>query len=373
MRILPFRATYPNMAYVTSPESFFAEVKEEYGSYRKSGFFIDSPTLSFFIYQIKNKERTFTGIISCVDIQDFYDGNIKKHENTLSAKEQKQMQLFLRHNALVKPVLLTYKPVASLNEWMHNYIHQHPHFYQVLLRDSKKEDHTFWKISAEEDLAFIQENFRKNIPQAYIADGHHRASTMALLHTKFSQQHLDKEFGQLFVAFFAEDELSIHDYNRVITHLDKMSSARFMALLSELFEITFLKNATKPTQKYEITMCFHHEWFLLKWKKSIIESQLAINNTLLDVDLLNNLVVRNILNITDVKTDARIQYVEGIKGLEGIVDITEQYEDSVAFCVFPVDINDLLSTADRGEIMPPKSTWFEPRMMNGLLVRELTK
>ncbi|MBP7821714.1 MAG: DUF1015 domain-containing protein [Saprospiraceae bacterium] len=371
MRIKPFRATYPYLPYIASPESFFASIKEEYKSYHKSGFFQKSGSESIYIYRIKTSERSYTGIIACIDIRDYEEGFIKKHENTLAAKEQKQVQLILALGALVKPVLLTYQPVKVLNEWIHNFVNKNPPFQTITFSEVKNEEHTLWQVSDGDDINTIQSIFKENIPYSYIADGHHRASTMALLHSRFQKEHADKNFEKLFVSFFAGDELAIHDFNRVITTLDKCSPTKFMALLSNYFSIKVLRSGKKPQHKHEITMLLNHEWYLLKWKKKILTKYVNILHPLLDVTLFNEIVLKDILSIADIRTDQRIHYVEGIKGIEGVINEAEQHEDAVAFCLYPVEFADLMATSDKGEVMPPKSTWFEPRMLNGLLVKDL--
>ncbi|MFK7934261.1 MAG: DUF1015 family protein [Saprospiraceae bacterium] len=370
MRIQPFRAVYPNLNYITSAESFFDSVKTDYNEYKDSGFFEKCYQTGVYIYRITKANRHYTGIIACSDIRDFNEGNIKKHEHTLAAKEQKQLQLLLRREAQVKPVLLTYEPVPEVEKWVARNIKKNDIFYEISFED-QSQTHTFWKVSNPKEVDKIQALFAKKIPATYIADGHHRTSTLAILNQRMKKESSDKKYDQLLSAFFPTTELEVLDFNRVIDGLEEVTLSTFMAKLSQVFDIKILTKPSKPKQKYQILMYVNREWFMLTWRKKVL-NKIAKNEpeALLDAELLNRIVLRDICDIKDVRTGTQVYYIEGPKGIEGVRRKALKKSDSVGFCLYPVDLKDLMNVADHGRSMPPKSTWFEPRIKNGLIVLE---
>ena len=368
MEINPFQAVYPSLDYITSADFFFATVKEAYSDYRKNGFFQKSAEDAIYVYQIKTSDKAYTGLIGCATVQDYLDNKIKKHENTLASKEQQQLQLMVKRGAAVKPILLTYPTVDAIEKIINQQIKKIKPFFSVSFEDSS-EAHTIWKIEEGPTIQKIQDTFAKKVPHAYIADGHHRSSTSALMAQKMKAKKKKGQYDQILAAFFAVKELSIYDYNRVVEGLDDRTMARFMAEISRVFDIKILKKAAKPRKKFELTMLIGEEWFRLKWKKATL-AKYKKENVLLDASLLDQEVMKNIMKIKDTKTDNRITYVEGPKGFEQISKRTRKDGNKIAFCLYPVVIDDLFKVADAGAIMPPKSTWFEPRVKNGLLVLE---
>lgn len=368
MEINPFQAIYPSLEYITSADFFFATVKEAYSDYRKNGFFQKSAEDAIYIYQIRTKKKVYTGLIGCATVKDYLDNKIKRHENTLASKEQQQLQLMIKRGAAVKPILLTYPTVDPIEKIITQQIKKIEPFFKVSFEDTS-EVHIIWKIEEGPTIQKIQDIFSEKVPHAYIADGHHRSSTSALMAQKMRKKQKKGQYDLILAAFFAVKELSIYDYNRVIEGLDDRTMARFMAEISQVFDIKILKKPTKPRKKFELTMLIGEEWFRLKWKKEIL-NKYRKENVILDASLLEEEVIKKIMKIKDTKIDNRITYVEGPKSFENITKRTRKDENKIAFCLYPVNIEDLFKVADAGDIMPPKSTWFEPRVKNGLLVLE---
>lgn len=369
MRIKPFQAVYPNFDFVTSVDGFFGAVKEQYAEYRKSGFFKKTAQEAIYIYRITSDGHSYTGLIAGADIRDYQEGLIKKHENTLSAKEQQQMHLMMSRDAVVKPVLLTYRDVPEITQLINQCIEDHEVFYSSLFEKSQQL-HAFWEISEGAIIQQFEDLFLEKVPAVYIADGHHRCSTTSLMYERLRPQNKEGNCGLLLSAYFAGSELEIHDYNRVVEGLSDSSLTYFMARISQLFEIEIMEDSCKPKAKHEIAMFINREWYMLRWKPSVLK-EYKKEKVLLDVSLLDEKVISKIMGIKDVKTDTRIRYVEGPKGLEEIRQRTSKNEYRVGFVLYPATLNDLLQTADAGKTMPPKSTWFEPRIKNGLIVLEL--
>ena len=368
MRISPFQAMFPNSDLITSNDSFFGSVKEEFPDYRKSGFFIKEAQESIFIYQIVGDIRTFTGIIATADLEEYLKGNIKKHENTLAYKEQSQLQLLMRRKAIIKPILLTYHPVAAINKFIEDFLKkkkpsQSFHF------ESENYTHKFFEINDGDQLDKLQKLFAKKVSETYIADGHHRCSTNALFYKRMKKKKEGEDYRNLLCAFFPSNELEIHDFNRIVEGLKNVSLTKFMAGLSQVFDIQYLEVASKPKEKHELTIFVNNEWYTLKWKPEILKKYKK-NKVILDANLLDEHVLKPIFKIEDIRTDTRIKYVEGVKPIQEIIDKTSKEEGRVAFCIYPVKMEELLMVADQNKVMPPKSTWFEPRMKNGLVSQD---
>ncbi|MEL7020316.1 MAG: DUF1015 family protein, partial [Bacteroidota bacterium] len=243
-------------------------------------------------------------------------------------------------------------------------------FYEVGFGDDEQL-HTFWKVSDADEIEYIQQLFQDKIPATYIADGHHRTSTLALLNRRMKKEQPDKQYNQLLSAFFPTTELEVLDFNRVIDGLEEVSLSTFMAKIAQLFNIEILAAPVKPKRKYQILMYVNREWFLLTWRKKVLK-KIDKNKpeALLDANLLNEKVLRDICDIEDIRTGTQVYYIEGPKGVEGVRRKVLKKSDSVGFCLYPVDLQDLMRVADHGRSMPPKSTWFEPRIKNGLIVLE---
>lgn len=366
MHILPFKALFPNMEYIPSPDYFFATVREEFPQYYDNGFFWSIEKEAFFVYEIQTPRRNYLGLAACVDLRDYREGAIKKHEQTIAENEQKQMQLALKRKAGVKPVLLTYPEVPDIRNWLR----QHTLDREPALAVHFEEDaqhHRLWAVSEADDMESIRQLFLEKVCCSYIADGHHRIATTALMHEKLETPEGQRHYGTLLSAFFSSEELEILDFNRVIEAFEDISPTQFMARLSQVCEIELMSAPEKPGQKHELTMYLRREWYRLRWRPEVLARHGA---DCLDAALLNELVLKEIFGITDVRHDFRVEYVEGPKGLDGLRKKAMKNEQTVAFCLFPIQMPDLFRLADAEQMLPPKSTWFEPRMKNGMIVQE---
>jgi len=368
MRIEPFQAVYPNFDYITSVDAFFDSVKFEYPQYRQSGFFKKASQEGLYVYEISRAGRTHTGLICCVDIQEYIKGNIKKHENTLPAKEQQQMHLMISRNAIVKPILITHPTIDKIDELLAAQKTEEQAFYTTEF--SNGESHKMWQIINGGTIEEIQSVFASHVKHAYIADGHHRCSTSSLLFERMKEHGKSELYNKLFVTYFPESQLEVHDYNRVVEGLNEVSLSRFMAHLSNIFNIKPIKSGRKPKRKHELTFYINKEWYVLKWKKKVLKKY-ENDPVILDAQLLDELVFEQLLKFEDVRTDSRLKYVEGPKGIESVRQQVNKNEKRIGFCLYPASLSDLMEVANRNEVMPPKSTWFEPRVKNGLLALEL--
>jgi uncharacterized protein (DUF1015 family) len=372
MHIKPFRATYPKLDRIPSNDLFCSEAKNAFPDYLRQGWLTETGEDALYIIQIEDAHRRHTGLIALNHVRDFLAGKVKKHEKTLSEREQHQMQLFLRWGAILKPVLLTYPPVPEINAWLQDFTqHNAPLFEMYFPNDDQT--HRVWMAPGVADWHYLQELFTRHVPGVYIADGHHRISTLALLHKQLKKEHANLDFDHLFCAFFSTDQLDIQDYNRVVDGLNGLRPKAFLTKIAALFDIEPIENPRKPRKKYELKMLFREQWYRLHWKPEVLSAAAANHPVLLDVNLLNELVLHRLLGIGDIRTDERILYIEGSKGLKGIRKTVRAGHDRVGFALHPVSFSDMMRIADAGESLPPKSTFFAPRLKSGLLVKMLEK
>ena len=379
MRILPFKAIYPVLDQVPHSNDFFDTVKFQFHEYREKGLFQPTDVEAIYIYRITDTDgNKFTGVVSCVDVADYFSGNMKKHEKTILKNEELQSDLLQKRSAAIKPVLLTYPSVRKnssiwsdgektekepqLRNFLLDYIENHKKFYIIHINGEK---HCFWQIAEPEVIEQIQDIFKTEIPQAYIADGHHRSASFAALHHKLKSPKTAK----MLCAFFPEEDLQIQAYNRTVADLNGMTQDEFLSELTHFFKVKVLKKGVKPYAKFEMTMLLGGKWFQLNWRKSELK-EFAQGLVLLDVHLLNEKILKPMLGVKNIREDARVKYIEGTKSIKKIEDACPT--EGVAFCLFPVEFQDMVTIADSNGILPPKSTFFEPRMKNGLLVYDIT-
>ena len=369
MRIKPFQALYPDFTKIGSPDVFCETAKEAFPEFRKQGLYREFPQAAFYIYQMEDGHRKHTGLIALNEVSDLRDGKIKKHEHTIHDKERQQMDLFLQWGAMLKPVLLTYPSVPAIEQWLQSYISRSPAFFTTRFQKDGQ-IHRMWPVTAPEDIALLKNLFAQHIPATYIADGHHRTTTVALLQEQFEGQAHAYDFEHLFCIFIGADELDILDFNRVVDLPDAWQAAALPGKLTELFDIESLDGPCRPARKYEMILYAAGRWYVLRWKQSLLET-FPPEQVLLDVSLLNKYVLHDLLGIHDIRTDRRIGYVDGSKGVGGFQQAVEAGNNRIGFMLFPVKLEDMMRIADAGESLPPKSTYFEPRIRTGVMVKGL--
>ena len=371
MRLQPFQALLPKMDKIADTTAFFANVKEDYLSYFRQGFFEKNTQEAFYIYCIQRRGYSFTGIIAGTSILDFLEGKIKKHEKTLAAKEKCQIQLMEQRKASVKPILLTYPPTPPISEWISNYTQQHPYSIKITA-PKEQETHLIWKVTGIEAIHALQHLFIQHVPTSYIADGYHRIATSARMYQQMIEGKTKEQYNQLFCAFFDTNQLQVHEFNRVIKNLRATQLDTFLDKLSAVCTIKELKNVRKAQQKHELILLIQKRYYSLKWKEFVLK-RYPNQQIVLDTMLLNEVILKKILEIKDQSIDSHVDYIEGPKGLEGLRKKVEKNKLNIGFQLFPINIEDLLQIMDTDKILPPKSTWFDPRMKNGLVVFEHIK
>lgn len=369
MKLIPFKAIYPNLDLIASSDSFFGTVKHQFVEYKKSGFFKKSDAESIFVYKLQTRFSEHHGIVACTDIADILNGKVLKHENTLAPKEQQMMNLVLQNHAMVKPVLLAHDHVDELESLLKKIIKNKRVFFEVRFNETG-EKHSIWELKDGPEAREITRLFKKKVKRGYIADGHHRVKTALILHeTDNKNEMMDTRIKSVLSLYFSWNNLKIFDYNRCVEIFQTVSPLQFLVELSHVCKVKKIKAGRKPKSKHEMTMLIYGEWYRLKWKKKILKRH-SDHPVLFDTFLLNEYVLKNIVGIEDVRDDFRVKYSDGVTGITGLQEMVSKSENRVGFCMYPISSADLKEIADLGLTLPPKSTWFEPRVKNGLLVKE---
>jgi uncharacterized protein (DUF1015 family) len=369
MRIYPFRALLPDKSIIASPSSFSGDVKMHFRNYIENGYINSRKKDEYFVYQIKSKEQTYRGLLACLDIDEVNKGKVLPHENTLHFKEQTSMQLILEREAIIKPLLLTYNPNKQIQTILRRTT-EHKRPVQSFFYSLAKERHSIWPITDKADINELDKLFDKRINKVYIADGHHRCAVLNRLHQD-KRKKKSVTYSKIISAFFDFENLNILDYNRMIEYADSMSSLELMALLSQSANIKPLTSAEKPRKKFEITCYMGNSWFRLSWKSRILKNYKS--KVILDATILNDVLLKGILKVKNIESDQRIKYLPGTMTSREIETNVDHEQGTAAFCLFPISFEELQKQADKGKTLPPKSTFFEPRLPNGFISQNLGK
>lgn len=366
MKIFPFKGSHPKAELITSPKSFFSTIKMQYREYRENNIYNDLEEEGFYVYQIQSEIHAHTGLLTLTDIKEMKHGRVLKHEKTLAAKEQQMMHLLLQRKALVKPVLLGFHSNKTIDGILKKIVKK-----KALLKfsfNSDNEEHLIWQIKDQSTIDKLKEGFSK-VKKAYIGDGHHRSTTIKLLSESKQFGAESKKFRQFYTAYFPFDQLQICDYNRVVDISEIISLPEFIIGLSKYFDFQKLELAAKPKKKHQITFYIDGIWYLAKWKEKFITKKKS--QVLLDSALVNKYIFGDLLEIADVRVDTRISYFGGTQPLVKIENAADKKINGIGICIFPVSIKELTALADKKQTLPPKSTWFLPRLKSGILTRDL--
>ena len=334
------------------------------------GKFVQDPTPCFYLYELTMDGHSQTGVVGCASIDDYRNNVIKKHENTRADKEEDRIRHVDTCSMQTGPIFLAYRAKEDLKEKIGELKKQAP-VYDFVSEDGI--GHRVWVIDNDSDVAMIEEAFGK-IPAIYIADGHHRCASAVKVGLKRREQYPDytgeEEFNYFLSVIFPDEELRILDYNRVVKDLNGMDVATFLTRIEEYFAVEKKgQSPYRPTEKGTFGMYLEDEWYSLVAKEEI-KSEDAVEG--LDVSLLQNYLLDPVLGIKDPKTDKRIDFVGGIRGL-GELERRVHTDMKVAFSMYPTSIAELFAVADAGRLMPPKSTWFEPKLRSGLFLHEIER
>ncbi len=352
---------------IYSPE-VYEKAKSNLEKMITDGVLVKDEKPMLYVYELTMDGRSQTGLVACTSIDEYMQGIIKKHELTREDKEQDRIRHVDICNANTGPIFLAYRTVDEISEIVDNVKKNAPVY------DFTAEDgiiHRAWIIDDEETINRLVKLF-KDVPNLYIADGHHRNASAAKVGLKRRNENPnytgDEEFNYYLAVIFPSDQLKILDYNRVVKDLNGLSEEEFIKKLSEKFDIVETEGRAKPNKAYDFGMYMDGKWYMLTAKDEI-KSKDAVKG--LDVSILQDNVLIPILGIGDIRTDKRIDFVGGIRGLGELEKRVDSGEMKVAFAMYPTSIEQLMTIADENKIMPPKSTWFEPKLRSGLFIHSL--
>jgi len=339
--------------------------------FRKNGWLVQDDQDYLYIYaQTMNGKRQY-GIVGCAGVEDYMNGIIRKHELTRKDKEEDRMKHVRITNANMEPVFFSYPAVKEIDEIVARFVTENKPEYDFVSSDGI--GHTFWVIRDRKTIDAVTGLFEK-IPYTYVADGHHRTAAAALVGNEKKMNnpgHTGKEEYNYFLAVhFPDDQLTIIDYNRVVKELNGLTPAEFIEKLKAVFNIEEKGTEIyKPVKLHNFSMYLEGKWYSMTAKPGTFNDADPIG--VLDVTILSQLVLAQILGITDLRCDRRVDFVGGIRGLGELKKRVDSGEMKAAFALYPVSMKQLIDIADTGNIMPPKTTWFEPKLRSGLVVHLL--
>jgi len=345
---------------------------ENFGKWQKNGWLVQDETPHFYIYAQTMKGRTQYGIVGCASVDDYLNGTIKKHELTRTDKEQDRMVHVRVNNANIEPVFFTYPPVKEIDNIVEKIVSKGKPEYDFVAKDGF--GHHFWVIKKPETNKLIEKLFAEKVPYTYVADGHHRTAAAALVGKEKQENNPShngtEEYNFFLAVHFPADQLQIIDYNRTIKDLNGLSTGELLTRLEcgFIIEEKGIK-IYKPKKLHNFSMYLDGKWFSLTAKACTFDDNNPIG--VLDVTILTNQILSPILDIQDLRRSKRIDFVGGIRGLGELKKRVDSGEMKVAFALYPVSMNQLITIADSGNIMPPKSTWFEPKLRSGLVIHLL--
>ena len=344
---------------------------EQFEKFQKEGWLVQDDKEHYYIYAQTMNGKTQYGLVVGAFVNDYLTGNIKKHELTRRDKEEDRMKHVRVCNANVEPVFFAYPDDRVLDDLLKKYAQTTPEYDFVAPDDGFR--HQFWVISDEADIKTVTEEFRK-MPSLYIADGHHRSAAAALVGAEKAKNNPghkgDEEYNYFMAVCFPASQLTILDYNRVIKDLNGMTVAEFLKALEKNFTVELKGNEEyRPKKLHEFSMYLDGNWYGLVAKPGTYDDNDPIG--VLDVDISSRLILDALMGIKDLRSDKRIDFVGGLRGLGELKRRVDSGEMRWALALYPVSMQQIMDIADSGKIMPPKATWFEPKLRSGLVIHKL--
>jgi len=354
-------------------QEVYDKARENFEKFRKNGWLVPDKDEYLYIYAQTWGDKTQYGIVGCAAVDDYLNGKIKKHELTRKVKEEDRMKHVRATNANMEPVFFTYPAKKEIDEVVDNWVKQHDPEYDFIADDGF--GHHFWVVDDKPVIEKLTALFGR-LPATYVADGHHRTAAAALVGKEKRENNPnhrgDEEYNYFLAVHFPDNQLTIIDYNRVVTDLNGLTKDELLEKLEKDFVVENKGSEIyKPDRLHNFGMYIDGEWYSLTAKEGTYDDNDPIG--VLDVTILSRSVLDEILNIKDLRTSERIDFVGGIRGLGELKRRVDSGEMKIAFALYPVSMQQLIDIADTGNIMPPKTTWFEPKLRSGLVVHLLDK
>lgn len=350
----------------------YAKAAENFEKFQQQGWLVQDGKEQYYIYAQTMNGRTQYGLVVCAYVEDYLNGVIKKHELTRKDKEEDRMRHVRVNNANIEPVFFAYPDNAALDAVVAKYTAAAPEYDFTAQLDGFR--HRLWIIDDEADMAVVTKEFAA-MPALYIADGHHRSAAAALVGKEKADNNPthrgDEEYNYFMAVCFPASQLTIIDYNRVVKDLNGLSSEEFLAALEKNFTVERKgSDIYKPAALHNFALYLDGSWYSLTAKEGTYDDGDPIG--VLDVTISSNLILDDILGIKDLRTDKRVDFVGGIRGLGELERRVNSGEMKMALALYPVSMKQLTDIADTGNIMPPKTTWFEPKLRSGLVIHKLS-
>ncbi len=369
MNIKPFHYIHPDFSKIKDQDAFFDQMSNAYPELYHNGMFLAEKNGALIGYRIKTKNRIYKGILASVDIHNYLRGLIRKHENTLTLHEANISKLMIERNALIKPILIAYNQQKKIKDLLEKcFTSSEPKFKIQITKDNQT--HEFYEITDKKTITQFQKEFKSKVKKAYIADGHHRMASVCKMILQNPELSL-KKLNYIYCALFDFSELSILPYNRIIRTFDSIEPTLFFKLLSKYSNITQLKKPRTSHYKHELIVLTAEAAYALEWKKEVMQYFKQKNGIAFDMDIFNEIILRDIIGIQSIRTSDRIGHLGGIKKISVIDKMVKEDNNLIGFIFFPVRKNEFTDVADEHMVLPPKSTWFEPRLKNGIIVQDL--
>lgn len=369
-----------NMPEINFPDDVVAEdprvyeeARKQFKSFLDKGWLKQDSDEYYYLYaQSLSPDKTQYGLVVAASASDYHKGVIKRHELTRREKEDDRMRHVLATDANVGPAFFAYPDNDTLNSIISRYAHTEPEYDFVAPEDGFR--HRFWVINNSEDIATITQEFAK-MPALYIADGHHRSAAAVRVadeKAKANPQNTGKEEYNFFMAVcFPASELTILDYNRVVKDLNGMSTEDFLKALEKDFVVTQVgTDEYRPRHRHEFSLYVDGSWYSLTARPGTYDDNDPIGS--LDVDISSRLILDKLMGIKDLRSDKRVDFVGGLRGLKELKNRIDSGEMRWALALYPVSMEEIMKIADSGNIMPPKATWFEPKLRSGLVIHKLS-
>ena len=350
----------------------YEKAAENFAKFQQKGWLVQDDKEQYYIYAQEMNGKTQYGLVVGAYVNDYMTGVIKKHELTRRDKEEDRMKHVRVNNANIEPVFFAYPDNEVLNELIMRYAVTEPEYDFIAPIDGF--GHKFWCVADEKDIETITREFAK-MPSLYIADGHHRSAAAALVgaeKAKLNPNHRgDEEYNYFMAVCFQASQLTILDYNRVVKDLNGLTSEEFIAALQKNFVVVDKgEEIYKPAQMHEFSLYLDSHWYSLTAKEGTYDNTDPIG--VLDVDISSRLILDEILQIGDLRSSKRIDFVGGLRGLGELKRRVDSGEMRAALALYPVSMKQIMDIADSGKIMPPKATWFEPKLRSGLVIHKLS-
>ena len=350
----------------------YEKAAENFRKFQEKGWLVEDTEEMYYIYAQTMKGKTQYGLVVGAWVEDYMNGVIKKHELTRRDKEEDRMKHVRVNDANLEPVFFAYPDNAVIDALVARYTAGAPEYDFVAPVDGFR--HQLWLVKDKEDIRVITETFA-GIPYLYIADGHHRSAAAALVGAEKARQNPnhkgDEEYNYFMAVCFPASQLTILDYNRVVKDLNGLSSEEFLAALGKHFTVTKMGKEEYRAQKlHEFSLYLDGEWYRVEMKPGLVDENDPIGS--LDVSVSSIYILDEILGIKDLRSDKRIDFVGGLRGLGELKRRVDSGEMRVALALYPVSMQQIMNIADSGNIMPPKATWFEPKLRSGLIVHKLS-